>query len=167
MPSNTKTKIIYTINDYSLEIFDGIKKKKIKIDDLYNIIKKKGNIKVLNIQDITKQTLKKLVSFINKLDILDEILYITDNKYSHLKNIRYVVNLDRDLDNMIPNDLFLEKIKIKYTNKILDKLLEKYYDYDSIKLISKLKEDLDFYENNINFEIMKKISEFYVKRITM
>ena len=164
MPSNNK--FIYAINECSLKIYDGIMTKKIKIEDIYEIVKNK----TLNINieyEISDNKLKKMYSVLNKEEIFDEILYITEDKYKHLKDVKELVNIDSVINYSLTDELFAEKVKLYYTDKIVDLLLENYYDYEDVKILGRLKQDINSLDQRINTKIMKKISEFYVKRITI
>ena len=165
MPTNGK--IIYAINQNSLEIYDGIVNKTIKIEKIYDLIKNQIDIKELKIKGISNNTMKKVIKSYDKMDYLDDILYLMKNRYSHLRGIINVVNLDDLLDYILPNDVLIEKVKLDYSNKIIDLLLEKYYDYENAKLLSKLKEELNILDNKLNIKIVKKLNEYYVKRITV
>lgn len=165
MPTNVK--LIYAINKSSLEIYDGIVKDKIKIEDIYNLIKNKGNIEDLNLQALSNNRIKKIIKNYNKMDYLDDILYLMKNRYSHLRGIINIVNIEDLLNYILPNDILIEKVKLDYSNKIIDKLLEKYYDHDNAKLLSKLKEELNILDNKLDIKIVKKLNEYYVKKITV
>lgn len=165
MPTNVK--LIYAINKSSLEIYDGIVKDKIKIEDIYNLIKNKGNIEDLNLQALSNNRIKKIIKNYNKMDYLDDILYLMKNRYSHLRGIINIVNIEDLLNYILPNDILIEKVKLDYSNKIIDKLLEKYYDHDNAKLLSKLKEELNILDSKLDIKIVKKLNEYYVKKITV
>ena len=165
MPSNIK--VIYAINKYSVEIYDGIVTKKIKIKDIYDLIINKGNIDDLKIKEISLAKAKRIFKSYDKMPYLDDILYLNDNKYSHLRGIIDLVNLNDLVNYIVPDDILIEKIKIDFSHKIIDKLLEQYYDYDSAKLFSKLKEELNNLDRKLNVKIVKKLNEYYVKRITV
>lgn len=165
MPSNIK--VIYAINKYSVEIYDGIVTNKIKVKDIYELIINKGKVEDLNIKEISLKKAKKIFDSYNKMSYLDDILYLNSDKYSHLRGIVNLVNLNNLINYTIPDDILIEKIKLDYSNKIIDKLLEEYYDYDSAKLLSKLKEALNVLDQKLNIKIVKKINEYYVKKITV
>lgn len=165
MPSNIR--VIYAINKYSVEIYDGIVTNKIKINDIYDLIINKGNVEDLNIKEVSLKKAKEIFNSYNKMSYLDDILYLNSNKYSHLRGIVDLVNLDNLINYAIPDDILIEKIKLDYSNKIIDKLLEEYYDYDNAKLLSKLKEALNVLDQKLNIKIVKKINEYYVKKITV
>ena len=130
MPTNVK--LIYAINKCSLEIYDGIVKKTIKIEDIYDLIKNKGNIEDLKIKELSNIKVKRIIKSYDKMAYLDDILYFMKNKYSHLRGIINIVNINDLLDYIIPNDILLEKVRLDYSYKIIDKLLEKYYDHDML-----------------------------------
>ena len=164
MPSNNK--FIYAINECSLKIYDGIKTKKINIETIYEIIKSK-KIDFEIDYDITDQKTKRMLKALKKEDIFDEILYITEDKYKHLKEVKDLVNLDAIINYALTDEIYVEKVKLYYSDKIIDLLLENYYDYDDIKIFSKLKQDINSLDQKLNIKIMKRISEYYVKRITV
>lgn len=165
MPSNIK--VIYAINKYSIEIYDGIVTGKIKIQDIYELIINKGNVEDLNMKEVSLKKAKEIFNSYNKMTYLEDILYINSDKYSHLRGIKDLVNLNNLINYAISDDILIEKIKIDYSNKIIDKLLETYYDYDNAKLLSKLKEALNISDQKLNIKIVKKINEYYVKKITV
>ena len=165
MPSNIK--VIYAINKYSVEIYDGVVTNKIKIKDIYDLIINKGNVEDLNIKEISLNKAKKIFNSYEKMAYLDDILYLNSDKYSHLRGIVDLVNLNNLINYAIPDDILIEKIKLDYSNKIIDKLLEEYYDYDNAKLLSKLKEALNVLDQKLNIKIVKNINEYYVKKITV
>lgn len=162
----SRSSIIEAINKYSLEIYDGLDKDKINIDELFEIIKRNDLKKLKSLLKKVNNKEKMLENY-KKIDYLDQIIYLTDDRYKHLKDIRNLVNLDELIDFVLPKDLYLEKIKIDYSNLIIEKLLEKYYDYENIKFISELKENIDYLERKINIKIMKKIDKYYVRKITV
>ena len=94
-------------------------------------------------------------------------MLITDNRYKHLKDIRNIVRLDDLLEYILPRKLHIEKVKIYYTNIIIDKVLEKYYDYESSKLLSNLKLELLELDRKVNKKITDNIDKYYVNRITI
>lgn len=165
MPSSIK--VIYAINKYSIEIYDGIVTGKIKVEDLYNIIINKGNVEDLNIKEISLEQAKEIFDSYNKMMYLDDILYLNSDKYSHLRGIVDLVNLNNLINYAISDDILIEKIKLDYSNKIIDELLSNYYDYESAKLFSKLKEALNNLDQKLNAKIVKKINEYYVRKITV
>ncbi len=111
----------------SLEIIDSLEKKTLNVTDLYEMIKN-NNYKTSKINKITDRKKHNMIIKYKKIDILDEILFLTDDKYKHLKDIRYLVNLDDLVEYILPEKLYIDKVKIYYTNIIIDKVLEKYYD---------------------------------------
>ena len=135
---DTSSKVIEKIYKNSLEIIDSLDKKIINVDDLYNMVKS-NRFKSLSISSKNK---KKLLSVYTKDSILDEILFLTDNRYKHLKDIRGLVNLDNLIEYILPEKIYTNKVKVYYTNIIIDRILEKYYDYESSKLLSDLKLEL-------------------------
>ncbi len=160
------TNIVRHIYKDSLDIIDDINNKKLSIDLLYEMIKDNRYAKS-KIEEISHRKKFNLVKKYDKMSILDEILFLTDNRYSHLKDIRDIVNLDDLLEYMLPEKLYFDKVKIYYTNTIIDLILDKYYDYESSKLLSEAKLELLDIERSINLKIVKKIDEYYINRITI
>lgn len=159
---DTSSKVIEKIYKNSLEIIDSLDKKIINVDDLYNMVKS-NRFKSLSISSKNK---KKLLSVYTKDSILDEILFLTDNRYKHLKDIRGLVNLDNLIEYILPEKIYTNKVKVYYTNIIIDRILEKYYDYESSKLLSDLKLELLDIERNVNTKITHMIDEYYINKIT-
>ena len=158
-------RIIDKIYKYSLEIIDSLDKKKIVIDDIYKMISSNKS-RMINMDKVSDKKKKSMLDNYSKLFILDEILLLTENKYKHLKDIRYLVNLNGLLEYILPEKLYTDKVKVYYTNIILDKILEKYYDYENSKLISNLKLELLEIERCVNNKITHNIDEYYIIKIT-
>ena len=87
------TNIVRHIYKDSLDIIDDINNKKLSIDLLFQMIKdnRYGKSKI---EEISHRKRLNLVKKYDKMSILDEILFLTDNRYSHLKDIRGIVKLD-------------------------------------------------------------------------
>lgn len=159
-----KKSIIEKIYNNSLIIYTNILNKKLSINDLYTMIKEDTfNLENLN---ISKKRLTLFKKELTKYDILDQILLYSDNNFTHLKEIRYLVNLDNFIEYTINENLYLEKLKVYYSYKLLDLLIDKYYDHDNAKMISKIKELLINKERIINIKIINSINRYYIDRIT-
>lgn len=160
--------VLETINDNSIELYYLISKKKLNIKLLYNAVvnKDKNAISSLKVQTTTKK-INNLFNKYTKEDCFDEILFLTDNRYSHLKDIRDIVFLDDFIEDMITDKIYLEKVKIHYTDLIIDKLIENFYDYKSLCLFSKMRQKLILLDHNTNKKILNNIDCFYIKKITV
>ena len=105
-----KKSIIEKIYNNSLIIYTNILNKKLSINDLYTMIKEDTfNLENLN---ISKKRLTLFKKELTKYDILDQILLYSDNNFTHLKEIRYLVNLDNFIEYTINENLYLEKLKV-------------------------------------------------------
>ena len=164
----SSNKIIDVLVENSFEIYDALLNKKISVSKLYNDLKQKNKKELGKYKKLPDTKLNKYMN-LDKYTILDDILYLTNNRYKHLKGIRDVVNLERFINYILPNgknETYIKKCKIYYSNLIIDKILESYYDYDDIKLLSSYKEELIVLEQHINTDITEKINDYYIKLIT-
>ena len=161
----TSSKIIDKIYKNSLEIIDSLDKKTLSVDDLYLMVKD-NKFKPSKIGKLTTRRKNNLVNVYTKISILDEILFLTEDRFKHLKEIRYIVNIDNLIEYILPEKIYIDKVKVYYTNMIIDKILEKYYDYESSKLLSDLKLELLEIERCVNNKIAHNIDKYYISRIT-
>ena len=158
--------MIELLNQYSLEIYDAITNNKISISKLYTALKNKNKKEIISLKELPDNKIKDLSKELDKLEILDDILYITNNKYKHLKENRYLINLDKFIKYVFINDIFMDKLRLYYSNLIIDKILEKYYDINDIKFLSEAKKELINIEKEVNKKICDRIDEYYIKLIT-
>lgn len=165
--SSRKT-VLETINDHSLILYCLLKSKKIKTKDLYDAVLTRDKELVLKqLLPVTNKKISELKKQYTKENCLDEILFLTDNRYRHLKEIRDIVNIDDVIRNVVPDKIYLDKVKIHYTDLIIDLLVEDFYDYKSLKLFSKLKSKIIQLDSNINQKIIGNIDRFYIQKITI
>lgn len=165
--SSRKT-VLETINNHSLTLYSLLKSKKIKIKDLYEAVLTRDKELVLQkLLPITSRKIDNLKKKYTKEDCLDEILFLTDNKYHHLKEIRNIVNLENLINSVITDKIYLEKLKIHYTDFILDLLVEDFYDYKSLQLFSQYKIKLIELDSKVNKKIIQNIDQFYIQKITI
>ena len=163
----TNTNIIVAIINNSLEIYDGLKTKQLDKTLLFNKIKEKEDLNKLELKELTTRKKNKMVSACSKNEYLDELLYISEDKYSHLKEIKELVNLDNLINYILPDNIFIEKVKLYYSYLIIDILTETFYDYKDLKILSKIKENIVNVEKKLNQKILKKLDEYYVIKITV
>jgi len=165
--SSRKT-VLEVINEYSLELYYLLINKKIKTKDLYEAVLTKDKELVLKkLLPITDKNKNKLKMKYSKEKWLDDILFLTDNKYRHLKEIRNIVNINSVIELVITDKIHLDKIKVHYTDLIIDLIIEDYYDYENLKLLSKTKQKIIDLDKNINKKIIENIDKFYIQRITI
>ena len=163
----TNTNIIVAIINNSLEIYDGLKTKQLDKNTLFNKIKDKEDLNDLKLHELTTRKKNKMINTISKTEYLDELLYISEDKYNHLKEIKELVNLDNLINYILPDNIFIEKIKLYYSYLIIDILTETFYDYKDLKILSKIKENIVNVEKKLNQKILKKLDEYYVIKITV
>lgn len=165
--SSRKT-TLETINKYSLEIYILIKTKKLKKELVYNTLLDRDTSLLLNsIKNISKSKTNDLKENYNKINCFDEVLYITDNKYHHLKEIRDIVDINNIIETVISDEIYDKKLRAYYTDLVLELLMEDYYDYSSMKLFSNYKKELIELNQKLNNKIMKNIDTFYIQKITI
>lgn len=160
--------ILEQVNKYSFKLYYLLKKNKIKTKDLYKIIKTKDKELLLSKQKlVTTRELNRVNQSYTKEDCIDEILFLTDNRFGHLKEIRDIVNIDDFISDVVTDAIYLEKINIHYTDLIIDMLVEDFYDYNDIQLLSKCKLELIELDSKINHKLIGNIDRFYIKKITI
>ena len=162
-------RILEIINRYSLNIFYLITHNKMPIGKLYEAIL--SNNKEIILKEIYSRDKKnkflELKEKYTKRDCVEEILYLTDNRYRHLKEIKDLVDVSDIIDNVITNSIYEEKVKIHYTDLIIDLLVENYYDYRDLKVFSKCREHLITLDHKQNIKIMGNIDRYYIRKITI
>lgn len=160
--------ILEIINENSLKLYYLLKMEKIKTSDLYQIIKTKDRELILSkLKLVSKKSFDELKDDYTKEDCLDEILYLTDNRYRHLKEIRDIVDLNNVIDTVVTEEVYIKKVNIHYTDLILDSILDDFYDYPNIQLLSKCKMELIDLDDKINRKLMGNIDRFYIQKITI
>lgn len=161
--------IIETIYKYSLELFYLLENKKITKSKLYEVILSNNKSQIVKIISKTKDInyFKYYKETYTKRDCIEEILFITDNRYKHLKEIKDIVNIDDIIEEVITDKIHYKKIKVMYTDRIIELLMEEYYDYKDIELFIKYKTNLIEIDKKINLDILKRIDKFYIKKITI
>lgn len=152
-----------------MRIYLLLEENKINIQELYDNLVEKDEKKLEKIASkrISSNTLKKLEENYTKENCLDEILYITDYRYRHLKEIRHLVDISEMIEQVIPSTIYLEKIKVHYTDLILDKILDFFYDIDSVHFMIGWKEELIKIDSDLNRKIIKNMDNYYIKKITI
>lgn len=162
-------RILEIINRYSLNIFYLITHNKMPIGKLYEAIL--SNNKEIILKEIYSRDKKnkflELKEKYTKRDCVEEILYLTDNRYHHLKEIKDLVDVSDIIDNVVTNSIYEEKVKIHYTDLIIDLLVENYYDYRDLKVFSKCREHLITLDHKQNIKIMGNIDRYYIRKITI
>lgn len=162
-------RILEVINRYSLNIFYLITHNKMPISKLYEAIL--SNNKEIILKEIYSRDKKnkflELKEKYTKCDCVEEILYLTDNRYRHLKEIKDLVDVSDIIDNVVTNSIYEEKVKIHYTDLIIDLLVENYYDYRDLKVFSKCREHLITLDHKQNIKIMGNIDRYYIRKITI
>lgn len=164
----SRKNILKIINDNSLELYCLLKDNKIETKLVYDaILSKSNNLLLESIVPVSDMKIKNLELDYPKENCLDEILYLTDKKYKHLRDIRYVVNMNLIVDTIISEKIYLEKLKIHYTDLIIDLLVEDFYDYKSLQIFSKLKQQVIELDSDINYKIIENINKYYIQKITI
>lgn len=165
--SSRKT-VLETINDHSLALYCLLRNKKLKTKDLYEAVLTRDKELVLKqLLPITDKKVNDLKKEYTKEKCLDEVLFLTDNRYRHLKEIRDIVNIENVVEFVVPDKIYTDKLKVHYTDLIIDLLVEDFYDYQSLQSFSKLKKKLIELDNNINQKIIENIDKFYIQKITI
>ena len=163
----TSANLVVSLINNSLEIYDGLLSKNIKKKDVFELLKTKEDFDRLRLPEVLPRRKEKMLKELTKEKYLDELLEIKENRYSHLREVRHLINLNDLMDYILPDDIFMEKIKMYYSELIIDKLSEEFYDYNDIKILSKIKENIINVEKKLDLKILKKIDEYYVMKITV
>lgn len=162
-------KILEFINRYSLDIFYLINNKKMSINKLYEAIL--SNNKEVILKEVYSQNKKskylKFKAKYTKRDCLEEILYLTDNRYRHLKEIKDLVDVSNIIDEAVTNSIYKEKIRIHYTDFIIDLLIENFYDRNDLKIFCECRNHLINLDHKQNVKIIENIDRYYIKKITI
>ena len=105
------------------------------------------------IKTLEKISLDKYACCYTRLDIIDEILEYTKDKYYHLKEIRDVVVLDSILNEVLDEKLYRQLLHLHYVKQILllidsnisNIYLSVYYHQSREKLFKKVTKNIDDY----------------------
>lgn len=163
----SRKNVLEIINNNSLILYCLLKDKKFKIKNLYEaVLTRDKNLILEKIIPVSNKKIENLKKIYTKENCLDEILYLTD-KYKHLTEIRYIVNIDSIIETVITEKIYLKKLKVHYTDLIVDLLVENFYDYQSLQLFSNLKKKIIEIDSKINREIIENIDKYYIKKITI
>ena len=101
-------RILEIINRYSLNIFYLITHNKMPISKLYEAIL--ANNKEIVLKEIYSKDKKnkflELKEKYTKRDCVEEILYLTDNRYRHLKEIKDLVDVSSILNDVVTDSIY-------------------------------------------------------------
>lgn len=103
----------------SLLCYDLIKRKKHKREELENILVTKDYEKIACfLEDNSPFNGSKYQKAYSRLQVVDEVLDYTKDKYYHLREIRNIVRLDDFLFTVLDNKLYLQATKLFYTKQV-------------------------------------------------
>lgn len=175
------TKDIYNLlkelNEYGATIYYMLEHKKLKLDDVTNVLFKDSIEKVnlvfpkfierITPEDIEEsKTLYKLE--FTRLSCVDRIITKDREKHQHLREIRDIVNLDKNLSKMIKERTYNMAYNLHYTEKILEKIesCEK-KSYLSVRELLKLyKAAFEILQSESDKKISSNIDSYYIAMIT-
>ena len=164
----SRRNVLKIINSDSLKIYYLLKNNKLKTKTVYETMfsKKKELIskKEVNVLEKEIDSLKKLYT---KENCFDEILHLTNKKYSHLRSIRYIVDISSIIDEVVSDEIYLEKLKIHYSDLIIDLFVEDFYDYKDLMMFSEMKQELIKLSSDENHKIIENINKYYIRKITI
>lgn len=175
------TKDIYNllkeINEYGPTIYYMLKNDKISVDDITNVIFK-DSIEKVNlvfprfIEKITPEDIRlsheEFDSEFTRLSCIDRIIQKDNNKHQHLREIRDVVYLDKNLKKMIKEKTYQEAFNLYYTNMILEMIeTDIKNDYLSKKEMLKLyNAAYEILLSESDKKISSNIDSYYITVIT-
>lgn len=164
----SRRNMLKIINSDSLKIYYLLKNNKLKTKQVYEAMFSK-NKELISKEEVNvlKKEIDSLKELYTKENCFDEILYLVDKKYSHLKSIRYIVDISSIIDEVVSDKIYLEKLKIHYSDLIIDSLVEDFYDHEDLMMFSKLKQDLIELSSDENHKIIENINRYYIRKITI
>jgi len=129
------TKDIYNLlkelNEYGATIYYLLEKKKIQLEDITNVLFK-DSIEKVNlvfpkfIEQITVEDIDRGIDAykneFTKLSCVDRIIEKDKEKHQHLREIRDIVNLEKNSNKMIKDRTYNMAFNLHYTEKILEKI---------------------------------------------
>ena len=164
----SRKSVLEIINNNSLVLYCLLKDKKIKTKALYEAIQTRNKDLILEKKlSISKTKIKELENNYPKEKCLDETLFLTNKKYKHLREIRYIVNMNEVINKVITDKIYQEKLKAHYTDLIIDLLIADFYDYQSLKKFCNMREKLIKLDSDINHKIINNIDKYYIEKITI
>ena len=160
--------LLKLINKYSLEFYYLISTKPNKRKNIYKALLSENKESLLKmVPKISDNQRNQLIQNCSKYEYFDEIIYDHVNLFHHLREIRNIVNLDTMINIVIPDIIYHKKIKLYYTDMILDLFIEDFYDYGNLKKISEFKQELMEENRILNAKIIDNINRFYIQKITI
>ncbi len=175
------TKDIYNVlkefNEYGATIYYLLENKKMKLDDISDILLKDSIEKInlvfpkliskITLEDIDEGTTACKSTF-TKLSCLDRIIEQDDGKHQHLKEIRDIVNLDKKISKMIKEKTYETALNLHYTEKILKEIEKREAKgYFSRREMLKLYDAaLDLLQKENDKKISSNIDNYYISMIT-
>lgn len=175
------TKDIYNVlkefNEYGAAIHYALEKKKIKLDDIKAVLFK-DSIEKVNLvfpkfmEQITLEDIEESKHYynqeFNKLSCIDRIIEKDQNRHQHLREIRNIVRLDKELNKMVKDRIYQTAFNLHFTGKILEKLeLCEKKSYLSIQELLKLyKVAFSLLQEETDKKIGNNIDNYYIAMIT-
>lgn len=169
--------LIKELNEYGATIYYLLDTKKIKLDDVTNLLFKDNIEQVdllfpkficnISLEDI-KESENILKKEFTKLNCIDRIILQDNDRHQHLREIRGIVNLDEIIDDMIKNKTYQMAYNLHYTEKILDMIeSSKKKSYLSVREKLKLyKTALSLLISDNDKKISSNIDSYYITTIT-
>lgn len=175
------TKDIYNLlkefNEYGATIYYLITNKKMKLEDVTAVLLKDSIEKVnlvfpkfiekINLEDIDAG-MDAYKNEFTRLSCIDRIIEKDGEKHQHLREIRDIVNLDKNLKKMIKEKTYTTAFNLHYTEKIL-----KMIEMSTKKSFLSTKEILKLYQTAFELlqaendkKISSNIDSYYISMIT-
>ena len=175
------TKDIYNLlkefNEYGATIYFLLEHKKMKLDDVTNVLFKDSIEKVklvfpkfiekITVEDID-ESLEKYRNEFTRLSCIDRIIEKDKERHQHLREIRDIVNLDKKLGKMIKEKTYNMAFNLHYTGLILEKIAScEKKSYLSIREILKLYQAaFEILQDESDKKISSNIDSYYISMIT-
>lgn len=175
------TKDIYNLlkefNEYGAAIYYALEKEEIQLDDITNVLFKDSIEKVnlvfpkfierLSVEDIEKSKVVYQQEF-SRLTCIDRIIEKDQDRHQHLREIRDIVHLEKDLGKMIKERNFQTAFNLYFTGKILDRIAScEKKGHLSIREMVKLYQTAHaLLQEETDKKISSNIDSYYISMIT-
>jgi len=175
------TKDIYNLlkelNEYGATIYYLLEHKKMKLEDITDVLFKESIeqvnlvfpklIKKIDIEDID-QGMEAYKNEFTRLSCIDRIIEKDHEKHQHLREIRDIVNMDKNLKKMIKERTYNMAFNLHYTEKILAKIeaSTKKSFLSKRELLKLYKTAFELLQAENDKKISSNIDSYYISTIT-
>lgn len=169
--------LLKEFNEYGAAIYYALEKKEMKLEDITNVLFKDSIEKVnlvfpkfverITIEDIedSKNLYKEEFT---RLSCVDRMIEKDRDRHQHLREIRNIVHLEKDLNKMIKERNYQTAFNLHFTGKILEKIEESVKDgYLSKRaMVNLYKTAFLLLQEEVDKKIASNIDSYYIALIT-